>query len=119
MQSEEKRRFPRICCNVEVEYTLTQSDSCEVHTTSSKNLSRGGIRIIALEKLQVGQCVDIKFSLPETEEVIFAKGKVAWIEEFLVGSGISSTAYDSGIEFTNLGNESIEKITQLTLKPVS
>lgn len=108
----EKRKYPRLTLNVGVEYKILKGFEFESTTTQSKNISAGGICIIALDKFEVGSSLSLKFSLPELDKPINAAGRVVWIEEFSVGDVSSSKAYDAGIEFIHIQEEDREKISQ-------
>jgi c-di-GMP-binding flagellar brake protein YcgR len=118
MAFEEKRRYPRICCNFEVEYSRSDDDSCQIYTTSSRDISRGGIRFISLEELPMGQCLKMRFTSLDDEQIIFATGRVVWIDKFVVGDINSSTAYETGVEFFDLDETAAEQLARLTHKPV-
>lgn len=112
---DERRKFPRLNLNVEIEYQkVNPPPAAEVRLSESKNISVGGVCIVALDKLNIGDVLDLKLSLPE--ENISAKGKVAWIEEFSVGNvGSSVVAYDTGVEFTQISESDRAKINKFVL----
>ncbi len=113
---DERRRFPRLNFSVEVEYKLLNSSPDFLKVGKSKNLSGGGICIVALEKLNIGDTLSLKFSLPGDEKGVTAQGRVAWIDEFAVGNIGTSQAYDAGIEFTSIHKDDRKNIEQYLMQ---
>lgn len=108
----ERRKYPRLNFNIEVEYNIANQDNTASAVTQSKNIGSGGICIISLDKINVGDNINLKFSLPDSNEVINAKGVVIWVDEYSVGDISSSKAYDTGIEFTSIQDTDRAKIKQ-------
>lgn len=118
MSLEDKRKFPRLPFNIDVEYKVLSDDLQDVSLTLTKNISAGGICILSLEKLDIGKNLSLNFSLPEIKEPINATGKVVWIEEFSVGDTKSSKAFDAGIEFTKINESDQQKINQYVISRI-
>jgi len=117
MSTEEKRRFPRLPINTEVEYTIPDQEEAELFTTGSKNISSGGVCIVAFEKLEPGVILDLKFSIPALNKFIIAKGRVAWIKELHIVETKIGKIYEAGIEFVNIKDADREKIQEfITLR---
>ena len=106
----ERRRFPRLPVNMGVDYKALDKKESDSITMDSKNISVGGIRIILLEKTEIGSLLELKFLLPESQKLISATGRVAWVEEFIVGDAKKARAYEAGIEFINISEEDRNKI---------
>jgi Tfp pilus assembly protein PilZ len=100
---------------VNIQYTPLQDSIEEMSSTYSKNISTGGICIFGLEKFNVGALLNLKFSLPQQEDIISAIGKIVWVEQFSVGEGASSRAYEAGVEFTHIDENDKQKIDQYIL----
>jgi len=117
MDSAEKRRFPRLTYNVGIEYKIIDSpNNADNAVIFSKNISAGGICIFSLSKFSPGAKLDIKFSLPDSQEDIYAVGRVMWQEEFTIGDTASSRAFEAGVEFLEIQDQDKEKINQYILK---
>lgn len=118
----ERRKYPRLVFNIEVEYNKISQDYPVSVVTLSKNIGSGGICIICLEKgndkVNVGDNLNLRFSLPDGNEVINVKGIVIWVEEYFVGDISSSKAYDVGIEFTSIQDTDRAKIEQFVYKGI-
>ncbi len=112
MDPLERRAFPRLYYNVEVEYNVLSDQPSGPTEGFSRNVSEGGICILTLDKFTVGDHIDLSFSLPGAEKPIKATGKVAWVEEFSVGDTSSSKAYDAGIHFININDADKQRIHQ-------
>lgn len=119
MEVHEKRRYPRLPLNLGIKYEIASPQDSETVTTQTKNISAGGICIIAFKKMSVGLNLNLYFFLPDNEKTIQAKGKTAWIQEFSVGND-NNKAYDLGIEFTEIAeadSKRIAKYINLQLAP--
>ncbi|MBM3246442.1 MAG: PilZ domain-containing protein [Candidatus Omnitrophica bacterium] len=117
MAFAERRAFPRLACNAEVDYTIISAPKQAANPTiQSKDISAGGIRIVTLEKLNPETMLDLKFWLPDSREAISAAGKVVWAEEFTVGNLKSSKACETGVEFISISEEDREKIKQFVIE---
>lgn len=115
MSVEERRKFPRLPLNVSVEYTILAHKEAENILTRSKNISAGGIRIILLEKVEPGTLLELKISFPESKDPIVSTGRVAWIDEFIVGDSKEGKAYEAGIEFKEIDSRDREKIKKYVI----
>ena len=112
MGGEDKRVFPRLNLDVEVNYRPLQQEEAELFTTASKNISYGGICFIAFEKPKEGSILELTFSFPELSKFIIARGKVSWVKE-LDFSGIRERRiYEVGVEFMQMSDSDREKIKE-------
>ncbi len=105
-QRIERRRFPRVMAPVFYRIPKMQRDMQHV-----SNLSLGGVRIYSNERLDVGQILELEFSLPNGS-LVEAKARVVWIKELPPGS---IELYDVGMEFFLLPEKALKKI-QAVLK---
>ncbi|HNX81890.1 MAG TPA: PilZ domain-containing protein [Candidatus Omnitrophota bacterium] len=110
MDSAERRKFPRLLHNVDVEYTVLSDRQESPSEGFSRNVSEGGICILTLDKFDIGAHINIVFSLPDADAPIKTIGKVVWVEEFSVGDTSSSKAYDAGIHFIDMSDADKERI---------
>ncbi len=92
----ERRGEKRIPVELEVKYSTHQGFAIDWIT----NISKGGMFIKTENPLPVGTQLEIKFSVPEQDEIISAEGEVRWVAppshgEFVVpGMGIKITKID-------------------------
>ena len=114
----ERRRFPRLAFNVEVEYKVLEAEATEALASYSKDISAAGICIILLDKVDKGTLLDLKFFLPDLNRTIFAQGRVVWIEEFVVGDMKTGKAFEAGIEFTKIDDVDQETIKQFVMEKI-
>lgn len=112
MDAIERRTFPRLFYNVDVEYNVLSVQQNSSAEAFSRNISEGGICILTLDKFDVGAHIGIVFSLPNSDKPIKATGQVVWVEEFSVGDTSSSKAYDAGIHFIEISDEDKKCIHQ-------
>lgn len=113
---DERRRYPRLNFNVEVEYHKIDASRNPDKLTGTKNISIGGVCIVALDKLNVGDAISLKIYLPDEMPPIYTKGLVAWVEEFSVGSISTSKAFDAGIEFVDLKDDDKDRINKFVIQ---
>ena len=106
----EKRRFLRLNSTVEIQYTILGKELQEDVKTKTKNISAGGLCIIAHESLEKDYILGISIYLPGEALPITAKGRVVWIKPFQIGK--EEQHYDVGVEFTEIDTEDRKKIDQ-------
>ena len=110
MGEEAKRRYPRLPLNTEIVYRVLDQAEAELYTTGSKDISSGGLCIIVIEKLEPGAVLNLRFSLPELNKIVNAKGKVIWVKELRIGKKKAGDFYEAGIEFMEIDQEERERI---------
>jgi c-di-GMP-binding flagellar brake protein YcgR len=110
MAGEERRRFPRLPMDTEIEYCILNQVEAEYYTTGSKNISSGGLCIIVIERLECGAVLNLKFSLPDLKKIINARGRVAWVKELRIGTKKAGDFYEAGIEFMQINKSDRNKI---------
>ncbi len=108
----ERRKFPRFSLAVKVQYQILESSYPREKEAQSKNISAGGIRLAVPEKVNIGDLLRLKLSLPGEASAITVRGKVIWVEEFSVSSVLDDKAYDCGIEFVDISAEDQEHISR-------
>ena len=107
----ERRNFSRFNLLVDVGVTR-RADSQSEKTLLTKNISQGGVCIIAYEQYKLGDLLDLKITLPDANEILKIIGKVVWIKEFSVGDAKNSNRYDVGVEFVGINDALFEKINK-------
>jgi c-di-GMP-binding flagellar brake protein YcgR len=113
MAHAERRIFPRVPLNVEIDYKkISRPEKTSDPGIHSEDISESGIRILALEELNPDTMLELKFSLPGLKEPICVTGTTVWIDEFTVGTLSSSKAYEVGIKFDSISPEDRNKINQ-------
>jgi c-di-GMP-binding flagellar brake protein YcgR len=107
--TEEKRKFVRLNTSVDVIYSVLKKPE-EKLTTQTKNISAGGICIIAHEKLDIDTFLIISIYFPGEALPIVCEGRVVWTKAFQIGK--EAAHYDVGVEFTKINPEDRKKIDQ-------
>ena len=112
-----KRKYVRLSVGREVEYSLVQKTETGRVDTATKNISAVGLCIIAFEKLEPGDTLDLKVSIPRFvllkrrgRRVIEAKGKVVWVDALKIEGRKIEKAYQMGVELTKIDKKDQEKI---------
>jgi len=109
--SVERRKFPRFNLLVDVLVSKRAASERE-RLLVTKNISQGGVCIIAYEEFQEQDILDLRIFLPEDNVPLQVTGKVAWIKEFVIGDSPGNRRYDMGVEFMDIDEESIQKINR-------
>ncbi len=108
-KNDDRRRFPRF--NLLVDVSVTKHASIEKEKTlSSRNISQGGVCVIAFEQPNMGDLMDLKIRLPGMNDEIKIMGKVAWVREFSIGATQRSQRFEVGMEFIGLSDSIFEQI---------
>jgi len=106
---DERRRFPRFNLLVDVLVSKRAASERE-KLLITKNISQGGVCIIAYEEFREQDLLDLKIFLPEDKVPLKVLGRVVWTKEFVIGD--SSKRYDVGVEFIDIDEETIQKINR-------
>ena len=107
---EERRRFVRLNISVEIQYTVLEKETPDELKAKSRNISAGGICIIADEKIATDNILILSIYLPADEMPIIAKGKVVWARPFEIGK--EGERFDVGVEFIEIDPKDRKKIDQ-------
>lgn len=106
---EERRKFVRLNILADVLYTKKALSEQE-KVSLTKNISGGGICLIAYDDLHESDILDLQIYLPEDKAPITALGRVAWVNEFVVGDTSVGKRLDVGIEFIEIKENERVKI---------
>lgn len=106
----EQRRFVRLNVACEVGYKVLSLKPPKTGSTKTRNISAGGICLIADEKLNPGAFLELNFSLPENKPAIKATGKVVWVKPFKIAT--EKEHFDCGVEFSAITQQDQDKINQ-------
>jgi len=118
MATVEKRKFPRLRLNVNVQYEVLKVPPHKAEETGSKNISAGGICLVIPKKVDIDNLLRLKLSLPGEVSYIIVKGRVVWVEEFSITHTSYYKAYDCGIEFVDISPQDQENISRYLIGPV-
>ncbi|MCK4993417.1 MAG: PilZ domain-containing protein [Candidatus Omnitrophica bacterium] len=99
----EHREFVRSNLSAMVTYRLAAAPEVEKRCISI-DVSPSGMKVFSRELLKNEDDLDLFFNLPDIDEEIHAKGKVIWTKEK------EENFSECGIEFTQINDESIDKI---------
>lgn len=106
---KEKRRFARLNLLADTFYkkkTVPQKKKLSLF----KNISIGGICLIAYEELQAGDLLDLEIYLPGYNIPINIVGRVVWVKEFVIGGPPAEKRFDAGVEFIEAKEEDVKEI---------
>ena len=111
---DEKRRFPRLNYNVEVEWKkVDRSKGGTLEANVTKNISEGGICLMVDDSVRPQDMLELKIMLP-TQATISVKGAVRWVESFGIAGEKSQPRHEAGIEFVEIDDQDREKMKKFT-----
>lgn len=110
-QRQERREFSRFNLLVDVAVTKKAAGSKE-KLLMAKNISKGGICIIAYEELKPRDILELKIYLPDELEPVVVSGSVIWAKPFSVGQDPSGARYDAGIQFVDADEKTLAKLNK-------
>lgn len=105
----ERRKYPRLNVNTEVEYSIVNNP--EVEKSFTKNISAGGICLIVYEDILPQTVLELKIYLPNNPQPIKATGKVVWKSEFIITTD-KRARFDVGIEFLDISDTDRQVVAQ-------
>ena len=121
----ENREYVRTDLNLRVDWrkVMETTDHITEFPDVTTNISQGGLCMIMLERIDIGDELKLRMELP-SKKFIYAQGIVLWISEFEVNKREGRRIYYTGIEFTELHGEFLEELnkfvrTHLTSKKES
>ena len=78
----------------------------QVYTSKTLDISHGGIFLATEEKLAIGELIDMTFQIPNSERVVTAVGKVAWIGQ----GGPGHSTEGVGVKFSRIDPKDLQLI---------
>jgi c-di-GMP-binding flagellar brake protein YcgR len=111
----EKRRFPRLAVNAEVEYAELTSEPVRTVTSASKNIGAGGVCIIAFKSILPGTALSLKFPIAQLREIVLAQARVVWCSPMRLSGVAAEDVFEVGLEFIEISEKDREKINRYVL----
>jgi len=93
----DKRLFERVDGELGLRYTL-HNDNRDIFSTTTKNVSGGGLRTTLVKKLDLGTIVDLEISIYDGDTKLRFKGKVSWLWDEPMDKE-KKQLYEAGIQF--------------------
>jgi len=105
----QRRNYVRVPILLNVMYRVKGDE--KIYTTSTKDLSGGGMKIVLPEMLKIRDILQVRLELPSPESPIDCEGKVVWIdtEEILNNNKLEKISY-AGVEFTLIDEKERERL---------
>jgi len=109
---KERRRFPRITLELIVRYKVLNLTEEQVDA-QTKNISAGGVCLVAREKMVAGTKVAMEIKFPGSDKPVVANGRVIWSRESSLGlSPAGHPRFDNGIEFAQISDGDRSRISE-------
>ena len=106
----ENRKFIRLQAPIGVVYKLIKKNKRQKLSNSLvKNISGGGIKIMAKDDLRNGDLLDLQIQVPHLEESIHAVGEVAWFEYSKVKD---RDIKEAGVRFRDIDPKDLHRILE-------
>jgi hypothetical protein len=110
MDPKERRIFPRF--NLQVNVSFRVLDNQGARRGSTRNISGSGVCLISDQPLEKDDLLELDIALLEEGKPIVITGKVVWINEFYIGEGDRAKRFDVGVEFINVGDETLKRLNK-------
>lgn len=105
------RKFPRV--NYKCRIRVQKNGKEEIVDTHTENMGQGGICVSLAEDLGIFADVTLEMFIGEEKYMIQSGGKIVWVVKGHPAGKEEEVKYDTGIEFTDIRKEDLEKIEQL------
>ena len=99
---QERRKYVRLKAVVEVKYTVIGKPG-EINVFS-KDVSAGGLCIIAEEELAPDTPLELEVKVPDLKDSIRALGRVVWQTKFEAANEQTKVFFNTGVEFTGISD---------------
>jgi uncharacterized protein (TIGR02266 family) len=90
-----KRSTRRVPCNI----SMSIRNGEQVYKSKTLDISHGGIFLATDEALAIGTLIDMTFQIPNSQKVVTAVGKVAWVGR---APDAGSTTAGVGVKFSKI-----------------
>lgn len=111
----ERRQFPRVKSNFGATiFPSLESGDIRVGCLS-RDIGRGGIRVVMPREAIVGKETIVQFNLPESENIFSIVGEVVWCFPSSVKRGF----FESGIKFTDINTFEKDSISDYVSRNIS
>ena len=108
---DERRKYQRLKWSVEVHWKKDFDGPNSAggrqnteNTSVSKDISAGGIRLILREGIQAGDILEMEIRLGP-DKTIQCRGKVAWVEKFVITGAEEQTKCEGGVQFLDISED--------------
>jgi uncharacterized protein (TIGR02266 family) len=98
-----KRSTRRVPCNI----SMSIRNGEKVYKSKTLDISHGGIFLATEEVLAIGTLIDMTFQIPNSQKVVTAVGKVAWVGRAPDGTG---TTAGVGVKFSKIDPADLQVI---------
>ena len=110
---EERRKFSRLDISVSImwrrlgSYRAQAVDDVDV----TLNIAEGGVCLMADERFQVGERLELTLTLP-SQKTIQTLGQVVWVKDAAVNRDDGLQRFDIGVAFSDLPEKEWQEIKQ-------
>ena len=115
---DERRQFQRLNFSVGINWKKAEAsqNGAADHTSVTKNISEGGVRLILNEEATPGDILDLEINLPVGKK-IYLKGKVVWVEKSQIIGANTESVYEGGVQFLDVPEEAKNELLKFLYTP--
>ncbi|MBD3379257.1 MAG: hypothetical protein GF408_02225 [Candidatus Omnitrophica bacterium] len=106
-----QRKFPRV--NYKCLIKVSREDSEEVIDTYTENIGGGGICVVLDKDFGLFTSVDLELYIDDDRAPVTCTGSIVWVVKKHPATDSEPVTYDTGIEFSDLGEEDRSRIEGL------
>ena len=105
---EEKRRLPRWVKRVLVTYTTLEGEKVSEQAVT-QNISEGGLQLVLVHQLEIGELIDTKIELVHDSIPIFATCKVSYVK-------YQDGTHQTGLQFVKIEDFQRERLGRYLIR---
>jgi c-di-GMP-binding flagellar brake protein YcgR len=110
--TEDRRRFARLACAIEADYSVVKKGQTVPSSTDTRNVSLGGLSFMSFDRLVPGDTLKMKLTVPGLSQPLAVRARVIWCSPTKLGGIETDEVFDTGIEFTEISEEDRERLNQ-------
>jgi c-di-GMP-binding flagellar brake protein YcgR len=108
-EGKERRKHVRFKKILPINYTVEKKLHLK-STTTSVDISEGGMKLLTHEKLNKGAILDLKIKLDNTAEEVEVEGQVVWCEDIKTKASSDERLFYIGMQFSALKESSGKRL---------
>ena len=109
----DKRQYPRFELAAPAKFKIP-TQKMDISMASIKNISGGGLCLVASNKINLGQIIQVEFVLPLDKSNIIAKCEVVWVDKFAEPEG--HYKYELGVKFVEIDKQQQKNINRFVVQ---
>ncbi len=110
---EERRKFSRLDISVGVAWRRLGAQMTEALADSdaTRNIAEGGVCLVANERFEIGDRVELTLTLP-SQKIVKTLGEVVWVQDAAMARQDGIQRFDIGVAFSSLPQDEWQEMKQ-------